>query len=188
MSKIKPGIKVFLEKFAAPLEAIGASPNGVTLLSLFMAVVAVSAFFYVNRLLGLSLFLVSALFDALDGALARRTNRETRFGAYLDSVTDKIVEALLFLCFSVYHAPLAFIAGASSIIISYAKHRADEFKVKVSGGFFERPERLGFALGAGVLLESLGLTNLMPVVLVLVSVSSGATILQRVLKAKSLLD
>jgi phosphatidylglycerophosphate synthase len=187
-SRMKPAVKTSLEPLVVPLEMIGASPNGVTLLSLFVAVIAVLAFFFSSRMLGLWLFVLSFLFDMLDGALARKTNRVTHFGAYLDSVTDKIVESLIFFCFGTYHWPLSFLAGASSILVSYSKHRADEFKVKVSGGLFERPERIGFVLVSGILAEAVGRTDLLIFVLGISVVLSAVTIFQRILKARSLLD
>lgn len=186
-SRIKPGVKSLFESLVDPLQSLGFSPNSITLLSFFLAVLATITFFSFNRIAGFSIFIISFFLDSLDGALARKTKQVTKFGAYLDSVTDKIVEGLVFLCFGVYNWPLAFLAGISSIIVSYSRHRADEFRVRIKSGLFERPERMGFVLISGLLFEIANLQNFMPLVLLLSSILSIITIIQRVNEAKKLL-
>ncbi len=67
----------------------GVSPNGITLIGfgLTVAVAFLLAFGYFP-LAGV-LLIVAAFFDGIDGALARLLNRVTRFGAFLDSTTDR---------------------------------------------------------------------------------------------------
>ncbi len=186
-SKIKPGTKLLLESMATPLQLLGLSPNSITILSFLLAILATFIFFFFNHITGFLIFIISLSLDSLDGALARKIKQVTKFGAYLDSVTDKVVEGLVFLCFGVYNWPLAFLAGISSIIVSYSRHRADEFRVKIKSGLFERPERMGCVLISGLLLEIANLQNFMPLVLILSSILSMITIIQRVNEAKKLL-
>jgi phosphatidylglycerophosphate synthase len=183
----KKQIRSSLEYLVVPLQKSGISPNTITLASFSISVIATLVFFFFNRPLGFSIFIFSVLMDSLDGALARKTKRVTKFGAYLDSVVDKIVESLIFFCFAFYNWPLAFLAGVSSILVSYSRHRADEFKIKVTGGIFERAERIGFVLILGLILELSQFQSLIPYILFLSFLLSSITILQRVNTAKNLL-
>ena len=66
-------------------------------------------------ILATAVFLAAALTDFLDGYLARRLGRGSRFGAFLDPVADKILVtvALLLLVVDDQRAPLA----AAAVII-----------------------------------------------------------------------
>src|SRR4030042_1346399 len=73
------------------------TPDIITWIGLLINIIA-SAFVATNYLLvGGLLVLLSGLFDILDGALARHTNKTTRFGALLDSTFDRLSEALLLI-------------------------------------------------------------------------------------------
>jgi phosphatidylglycerophosphate synthase len=185
--RIKTKIRSYLEPLVIPLQKLGVSPTSVTLISFFLALTAVLSFFYFNRILAFSIFILSFILDGLDGVLARKTKKVTKFGAYLDSLIDKLVEALIFFCFAVYHWPLAFLTGVSSILISYSRHRADEFKVKIEGGIFERGPRILFVLLSGIILEATSLQQFVPHILLISLVLSLITIIQRVQKARRLL-
>ena len=187
LSNMKKKIKSLLEPLAIPLEFLGLTPNSVTLISLFLALTATPVFFFYSKILAFFIFILSFILDSLDGALARKTRKVTKFGAYFDSLTDKISESLIFLCFASYNWPLAFLAGVSSILVSYSKHRADEFRVKISGGIFERPERIGFVLVSGILLETLNLQQFIPHILLISLTLSILTIIQRIQQAKKYL-
>ena len=179
-SKLRKGVNPMTEFIIEPMAAVGLRPNHLTLLGLFTGLLAVIVFFTISRVLGLALFFISALFDLFDGALARRTKLVSSFGEYFDAVSDKIVESLLFFCFGVYDWRLAFLAGTSSILVSYSKHRADKFRIRVAHGLFERAERLVFVLISSILAESFGLTRFIPFVLAVSITLSLITISQRI--------
>ena len=75
-------------------------PNSLTLLRIFLApllVVVLLTEFPDKEIWGLIIFLVAALTDALDGAIARRTNRITVTGAMLDPIADKLLMSAAFI-------------------------------------------------------------------------------------------
>ncbi len=86
-------------------------PNVLTIMRLALAAVffaALAMFHYAQPitpaqrnwlLLGLALFVIAAVTDALDGYLARRWKAESKFGRIMDPVCDKllIIGALIFL-------------------------------------------------------------------------------------------
>ena len=65
------------------------TPNSLTFFSFMLAAGAAALIVTANLLAAGFVFLAAGLLDILDGALARRTNRVTRFGAVLDSTLDR---------------------------------------------------------------------------------------------------
>jgi phosphatidylglycerophosphate synthase len=133
---------------------------------------------------GLWLFSVT---DTLDGALARATNRVTRFGAFLDSVCDRYAEAGVFLGVVWWYqsignglgVALAYVAIIGSLMVSYSRARAEGIGLEAADvGWFQRPERI-VALGLGFLAAQL-VPEVLLVVLAILAVLTTVTVIQRV--------
>jgi CDP-diacylglycerol---glycerol-3-phosphate 3-phosphatidyltransferase len=92
----------------------------------------------------------AGLFDMVDGRVARETNQVTRFGGFFDSVLDRYSDLALLMGLLVYYGtinrPLYVIltatAMAASVMISYARTRAEHIIPTCKVGFLERPERV----------------------------------------------
>src|SRR2546427_6089363 len=92
----------------------------------------------------------AALFDMVDGRVARETNRVTRFGGFFDSVLDRYSDLALFMGLLVYYAwigrffyiVLTAIVMTGSVMVSYTRARAECTIPKCKVGFLERPERV----------------------------------------------
>jgi CDP-diacylglycerol--glycerol-3-phosphate 3-phosphatidyltransferase len=135
---------------------------------------------------GICLWLFSAT-DTLDGALARATDRVTSFGAFLDSVCDRYAEGCVFFGLLWYYqwsgsplgVALAYVALVGSLMVSYARARAEGVGVEAAEvGWFQRPERI-ILLGLGLLLTPVYPPVLL-IVLALLAVLTTLTVLQRV--------
>ena len=106
--------------------------------------------------------LLSAICDAIDGSLARRSGHSTKFGMFYDSVLDRYSELAMFIGLSYYYAGsemwrlviLTDLALAGSLMVSYARARAEGLGLDCKVGIMERPERLT-AIIAGSLLASI---------------------------------
>jgi len=130
--------------------------------------------------------LVAGLFDILDGALARRTNRTTRFGAVLDSTLDRAAEAALLIGILVMYAGeqstsgvlVAGVAWLGSLLVSYIRARAEALGLECQVGIFTRPERV-VVLALGLLLSYFD--SALFIALVVIAVLSLVTAGQRVL-------
>ena len=78
---------------------IGLSPNTITVLSLFIGLMAAGSFAlggYLAGIVGSLLFQLSAIVDCCDGEVARLTNRQSRFGQLLDLAADNVVHMAIF--------------------------------------------------------------------------------------------
>lgn len=92
-------------KYVNPIIELGAkfllrlklTPNNVTILALLLGI-ATSIFLYFDmQIIAVILLWVSGYLDAVDGAMARRTNSSSSFGTLLDIVSDRIVEVSIVL-------------------------------------------------------------------------------------------
>lgn len=159
------------------LERFDVTPTQVTLFGLALHVLAAVIIGAGQPLAGALVLLVAAACDGLDGQLARRTGRVTRFGAFLDSTVDRVDETFVLGGIATYFlvqggtanavwAVVALFALSGSIITSYARARAEGLGLECKVGVLERPERviitvLGLLLGHFALVVAvLGLTAL----------------------------
>jgi CDP-diacylglycerol--glycerol-3-phosphate 3-phosphatidyltransferase len=125
--------------------------------------------------------LVGAIFDMLDGRVARLRGRGTKFGAYLDSTMDRYADMLLFLGLLVLYARLdrtglmvlVWVAAFGSFMTSYARARAESLIPRCPVGLMERPERIVLVIAGAVL-------NKMVAVLWIIAILSNVTAVQRV--------
>ncbi len=168
----------------------GITPNQWTLLSLLPAVASAYYIAQEQFLLAAALFAVAAVLDFVDGSVARVTGRATRFGAYLDTVVDRYVEALVVLGL-VFAALPALVVQAEAWIVAYlfgammttyAKSAASEKKLveaELRGGLLERAERL-ILLFAGVVGAAFVGKGLLTAVVALLAVLANITALQRI--------
>src|SRR5712692_3223555 len=170
---IGTGSKWLLDKIVGAIAATGINPNLLTFLGLVVNFGA-AAFFAVGRFFAGSL-------DMLDGQVARRQNRVTAFGAFYDSTLDRYADMALYMGLLVYYSVsgrtpyvvLAAVATAGSVMVSYARARAESLIPLCKVGFMERPERL-------VLLIIGGLFNRMGPVLWVIAVVSTITVIHRI--------
>jgi len=141
-------IRGSLEPLARLVGRTGLTPNALTLIGFAIAVVAAylaatQAWLYAGVLVGFG-----ALFDLLDGAVARATRRASRLGAFLDSTMDRWGEAVVYigLIYGLLSHPdvhsgrawgplLAGAAMASAFMVSYTRAKS---------------ESLGFTPGRGM--------------------------------------
>jgi CDP-diacylglycerol--glycerol-3-phosphate 3-phosphatidyltransferase len=102
--------------------------------------------------------LLSAICDAIDGTLARRSGNVTKFGQFYDSVLDRYSELAMFIGLSYYYAGsemwrlviLTDLSLAGSLIVSYARARAEGLGEDCKVGIMERPERIAVIITASV--------------------------------------
>jgi CDP-diacylglycerol---glycerol-3-phosphate 3-phosphatidyltransferase len=170
-----------VDRLAALVALTGIPPNVITWSALILNLWAGVLFAQGRFAAGGGLMILAGLCDLLDGPVARRQGRVSLFGGFLDSIFDRYADLILFLGLLVYYssvnrflyAVLAGAAMAASVMVSYAKARAESLTPTVEVGFWERPERLALMiLGA--------LTNRMDVALWILAIGPNITVVHRI--------
>jgi CDP-diacylglycerol--glycerol-3-phosphate 3-phosphatidyltransferase len=157
-------------------------PNVLTFIGLVINVWA--AFLFAGGRFVTAGFVVlgAGLFDMVDGRVARETNRVTKFGGFFDSVLDRYSDLFLFMGLLVYYASinrffyivLTAIVMTGSVMVSYARARAECTIPQCKVGFLERPERI-------VLIIIGALFDRMAPVLWVIAVLSNITVIHRMI-------
>ena len=136
------------------------TPNTLTWLGLMITAGAAALIATEHLFAAGFVVLAAGVFDMLDGALARLTNRVTRFGGILDSTLDRVSEAILLLALlavfardqKVAESLLTGIVLFSSLMVSYLRSRIEATGIDCKIGLFTRPERV-IVLVLGLLLS-----------------------------------
>ena len=172
-----------IDRLAALLAPTGIPPNVITW-SALVANLWAGILFAAGRFAAAGgVMVVAGLCDVVDGPVARRQNRVSLFGGFLDSILDRYADLMLFLGLLVYYVHLnrfryAVLAGAAmagAVMVSYAKARAESLVRTAEVGFWERPERL-------VLMILGALSNRMPVALWILAIGPNITVVHRILR------
>lgn len=101
--------------------------------------------------------LAGGICDILDGRVARRTNRVSTYGAFLDSSLDRFVEVFAFLGLVLFYHDrpagsfAAAAAMAGSLLVSYTRARGESVGIVCKEGLMQRAERLVLMCLAGLL-------------------------------------
>ena len=163
------------------------TPNQITILG-SVGTIAVSLIFFTRGIffLGTITLLLFIFSDLVDGTMARLSGLSSRWGAFLDSTADRVVDASLIgsVTYFLYleQDPLqtvAWFALAGGFLVSYVKARAEAAGFRCDGGFAERAERVIILLTA-VGFAGLGVPYILAVGIWILAISSLATFIFRV--------
>jgi CDP-diacylglycerol--glycerol-3-phosphate 3-phosphatidyltransferase len=173
--------RILYEPLARLVSALGLSPNVVTVIGFFLmvgvAVVLAQGYLFWGGIL----IIAAGLFDAVDGSLARMLGRTSRFGAFLDSTLDRFSEAVIFFGLFIYFSGqpnhqldliLIYATMVGSLMVSYARARAEGIGIPLKDGWFTRFERI-FLLVVGLLF------SFVTPVLVILAIFTNLTAFQR---------
>ena len=160
------------------------NPNLLTVLGTLVSLVAAVTFSLGWFATGGTLIIAGGLFDLVDGAVARHHGVTTRFGKFLDSTLDRLVDMAILLGIAMYfaltrdpsHVLLAGYALVSSVLVSYSQACAELAVPSFRVGVLERAERvIILALGAllGWLIPALWI----------IAIGSTITVVQRFARA-----
>jgi CDP-diacylglycerol--glycerol-3-phosphate 3-phosphatidyltransferase len=160
-------------------------PDTLTVIGWTLALGAAVLFGLGNARVAGLVMLLGGLFDALDGAVARETNRMSSFGAFLDSTLDRLSEAAIFVGLMFfyaganrpYEALLAGVAMTFSLLTSYTRARAEGLNISCEVGLLERAGRV-------VLLSLFSIAGLPTVGLALLAAGALVTTAQRILHVR----
>ena len=164
----------------------GITPNNLSWLGFSIAVGAAVLIATGHLFVAGFVVLAAGFFDMLDGALARRTNRVTSSGAVLDSILDRVSEAVLLLGILIFYLfsdsrstlgiLLVCLALIGSLLVSYIRARAEAIGIECKIGLFTRPERV-IVLAVGLLASPIN--NALIIALAIIVTLSFVTAGQR---------
>jgi len=147
--RFRKWFKWFLDPIAAFLNRAGVHPNTVSLFGLLGTLVGAYLVAVGQIRWGGVLILLMAPVDAIDGSMARQRGVKSRFGGFVDSVTDRYSELAVYFGFLVYYTGIGdrtmslvvFLAAAGSLLVSYIRARAESVSFEARGGLLTRLER-----------------------------------------------
>lgn len=179
--KIGEALRWVLYRIVHALAATGVQPNFLTFIGLVINFVAAYLFASGRFQAAGGVMILAGLFDMVDGRVARAQGRVTKFGAYFDSVIDRYSDVVLYFGLLIYYASvnrfryaiLVGVAMAGSVMVSYARARAESLIPECKAGFWERPERI-------VLLILGALANKMAPALWLLAIGPNITVIHRI--------
>jgi CDP-diacylglycerol--glycerol-3-phosphate 3-phosphatidyltransferase len=135
-------------------------------------------------LVGAAVFTFGSILDILDGALARTGGLVSPFGAFLDSMVDRVGEAFMLGAIALvlmrdgneWGVALTIAALAGSMLVSYTRAKAEQLGLKGDAGLGSRAERV-IVISVGVALGSVGA---LPWAMLILAVTAWITVAQRV--------
>jgi CDP-diacylglycerol--glycerol-3-phosphate 3-phosphatidyltransferase len=169
------------EPMLSALQRLHVTPNQVTVFGTLLNAAAAALIVFDHLIYAGIVFLLAGCCDMLDGALARRSQQSTKWGAFLDSTLDRVSEgvvlaAIAYLLASqgrALDASLASLALLGSILVSYTRARAESLGVECKVGIMSRPER--------IILIALGLFfNVLSYAVYILLALTAFTVIQRV--------
>jgi phosphatidylinositol phosphate synthase len=171
------------------------TPNALTAAGVSLCAVASILLLFENRneilfyWAAALVFVVGAVLDILDGALARAGGKATAFGAFLDSTTDRVSEGFMLTAIAYVFAragrdvfvAVAMVALGASILVSYARARAEALGLRGDVGIGSRAERV-VVITAGLVLAPWGA---LPWAILVLAATACVTVCQRVLHVRT---
>lgn len=184
--------QALLNAIASLFQRLGLTPNLLTVIGLVLVCLIAVVIALGNEPLGAVLLVFGAGFDATDGALARLTNRVTKFGGFLDSSLDRYADGILMLALvwrgleynNRWMVMLAVVALIGALLVSYTRARAEGLGIQLKEGWFTRLERmivLVLGLFSTYWFGQMGLV----VALGILAVLSNLTAIQRILLTRN---
>jgi archaetidylinositol phosphate synthase len=196
LNNLRESLRPSLEKIGRGFAGTGLSPSfwtSVGLVFAFASAIVYGLNIEFALIIGGILILVSGFFDIVDGQVARVTQKTSKKGGFLDSVFDKVAEVVIFLGILIggFAEPyLVFLAITLSLLVSYARSRAESLGVSLQGvGIGERAERLLVIAILGIVGGIIPEIKFMEYAVIIVIIIAGITFIQRVIvTSKNLKD
>jgi CDP-diacylglycerol---glycerol-3-phosphate 3-phosphatidyltransferase len=188
---IKNGYLRLIDPVANWLVKRGVHPNTITIVGTLCTVVG-GIIYGTGHIRTGGFFLgITALFDVLDGTVARRSNKSSMFGAFLDSTLDRLADGFVLGGLAVFYAtsavhgsvPLmitALLGLVGAFLTSYTRARAESLGLDAKVGLLQRPERV-VLLSAPQALFGLVLNGwVLAIIIITLTLTAWITVFQRV--------
>ena len=167
------------------LNNLGITPNAMTIFGLIGNTVGAVFLAQGQMTIGGLIILAMGPVDALDGTMARLRGMSGQFGAFVDSVTDRYSELIIFGGLLFYYVGegnstatmLVFAASAGSVLVSYIRSRGQSLGWDTKVGILTRMER--YLVLAPTLIFKIPLVGLW-----IIAIFANLTALQRIIDVR----
>jgi CDP-diacylglycerol--glycerol-3-phosphate 3-phosphatidyltransferase len=174
--------KVLLDKIGTFLNNLGLMPNTITIFGLVGNTIGAVFLSQGQMTIGGIIILAMGPVDALDGTMARLRGMEGKFGAFVDSVTDRYSELVIFGGLLYYYVDkgdviasmLVFLATAGSVLVSYIRSRGQSLDWDTRVGILTRMER--YLVLAPTLIFNIPIVGLW-----IIAIFANVTAIQRII-------
>jgi CDP-diacylglycerol---glycerol-3-phosphate 3-phosphatidyltransferase len=147
--QLRKRFKHILDPIGAFLNRLGLMPNTMTIIGWVGNTIGAYFLWQGEMLVGGLIILAMGPVDALDGTMARLRGEPSDFGAFVDSVTDRYSELVIFLGLLLYYNQQGdwintlgvYLAAAGSVLVSYIRARAQSLGYEAKVGILTRAER-----------------------------------------------
>lgn len=201
ITALRPRFIRYLEPIADIFVRLRITPNQISMLALVAGFACAYLFFRHEFLCGSLALILSAIFDLIDGSVARKTDSHSNFGAVFDWIVDKYVDGLVLLGIGLSGIPilsqyflvppltdfaivaLAIIGSLMNTFIKPVVYAEIGYRDKVEGkiddplegvGFFGRPETFLFLILGGV-------TGYLWASVIIIAVCTNLSAIQRII-------
>ena len=190
-SAIQRGYLRIIEPVADWLVRMRVHPNTITTFGTLCTIVAGGIFASGHIRTGGWFLGLTALFDVLDGTVARRTNTSSIFGAFYDSTLDRVADGALLGGLVIFYATsvrygnnylltITLVGLVGTFLTSYTRARAESLGIDAKVGLLQRPERITL-LSAPQAFFGLALNGwVLATIVTLLSVTAWITAVQRI--------
>lgn len=183
LNQLRPYIKKYTDKI---VKKINVNPNLITISSAIIAIIAAYCFFKEQLILGALLILFSGFLDLIDGAIARYYKKSSKFGAVLDSTTDRFSDGVIIIgLISGGYITwfIGFLVILVSYLISYVKSRAESLGANCNVGLMERAERL-ILITLGILIQGIFNIDVLNIFMYLLILLGSITVMHRLYQSR----
>jgi phosphatidylglycerophosphate synthase len=189
---LKNGYLKIIDPVANWLVRHGVHPNTITVIGTLCTIAGGTIYATGHISIGGWFLGMTALFDVLDGTVARRSKKSSTFGAFLDSTLDRVADGALLGGLAVFYAlnprhhnvPMVVVCLAGLIgayLTSYIRARAEALGVDAKVGMVQRPERI-VLLSAPQAFFGLAFNGwVLGAIIVFLTVTAWITVVQRMI-------
>jgi archaetidylinositol phosphate synthase len=205
ITALRPKFTGCLEPIANIFIRLRFTPNSISVLSLLAGFGAAYLFFYQYFVSGAIFLFVSAVLDLVDGTVARKTGRESKFGAVFDWIVDKYVDSIVILGIGLsgiaiisgyFPIPAQYIPAADFAVVAIAiigslmntfikpvVYAEVGFEKREDGKIDDPLERVGFFGRPETIIIIIlgGLTGFIAIAVILVAICTNLSALQRII-------
>ena len=169
----------------------GVHPNTITVIGTFCTLVGGIIYGTGHIKTGGWFLGLTALFDVLDGTVARRSNRSSQFGAFLDSTLDRLADGFVLGGLAVFYAtsrlhgsvPLlitALLGLIGAFLTSYTRARAESLGLDAKVGLLQRPERVVLLSAPQAFFGLVFNGWVLAIIIIILTLTAWITVFQRV--------